>query len=116
MIMKEMHFQITGIHDEDDFVKADVDRIVTTFANKTGDLFKKCEPCEVSLDMVVKKHDDSKGRNRKIKYSVHAKMQTPFGLITAEAGGFGKLSEFVRDCLGKTEREIMTRHDKMIRK
>ena len=114
--MKEIHVQITGIHDEDDFVKTEIDKAVNAFVRKAGDLFKRCEPCEQSLDVVVKLHNASGGNDRRVKYSVHSRIQTPMGLIVSEASGFNKLLGVVQECLAKLEREIKTKHEKLIKK
>ena len=114
--MKDIHVQITGIHNEDDFVKTDIDNVVNVFIQKVGDFFKQCKPCEQSLEIVIKKHNDSGGNDRRIKYSVHARMQTPAGLILAESNGFGKLVTIVKDTLNKLEGEIKKKHDKLVSK
>ncbi|MAH43107.1 hypothetical protein CL614_05305 [archaeon] len=114
--MKDIHIQITGIHDEDDFVKEGIDKAVESFVQKAGELFKKCDPCEQSLDVVVKSYNVSGGNDKRSKYSVHTRLQTPIGLIVSESSGFGKLLGIVQECLNKLERELKQKHDKTISK
>jgi hypothetical protein len=114
--MKEAHVQITGIKDEDAFVKTDIDTAVNHFTQRVGELFKKCKPCQLSLEMVVKQHNKTGSNDKKIKYSVHSRMQTPAGAFMAEAHGFNKLLSITQESLNKLETEIKKKHGKMISK
>ncbi len=112
----EEHVQITGIHDEDDFTKSEINVAVNNSMKRIGELFKKCKPCELSLNLVVKQHNKTGSSDKKTKYSVHAKMQTPVGMLNAEAHAFGKLISIVQECLTILEREIKKNHDKLVSK
>ena len=106
--MNEMHIQITGIKDEDVFTKQTLDSITTGFADRVGKFYKESE----SLDVVVKKHNPT----GKIKYSVHAKMQTPLGMFVAQSSGFEKLPAVLQGCLDNLVKEIRKKHDRLAEK
>lgn len=108
--MNSAHVQITGIQEEDDFTRAELDKATTNFIKKAADLDKNCVTCDDTLDIVVKKHKDSGKDDKRIKYVIHAMLQTKNGLFVAEADGFDKLITVMQDCLRKLGRELGKKH------
>lgn len=97
-----IYINISGMHDEDDFIKTIVDEEIRTELTKLGKVVNVHY-----LTMNVKKY----GQGRRVKYAVHGKLVANKGMFFSE-GVAWDLTKATKLALKKIEREVLKKTGK----